>query len=269
MKNHLFFLALIFSTTLFAANETDWNYWKKSEANNTRKIDHKAWQLFLNQYLDTSSGDEINRIHYGKVSQAEQKNIAIYIQGLESEKVTALNRNEQMAFWINLYNAVTVSLILQNYPVKSIRDIHLSTNKFQQTVWDTQIINIENHSLTLNDIENHILRPLFGDNRVHFALNCASLGCPNLSTIAFTGQNLETQLNKGIQGFIHSERGIYWKDNSLQLSSLFDWYRSDFGKSDRELLDFLSRYSKPTLKLKLKTYSGTLQYQYDWALNDA
>ncbi len=235
-------------------------------ARDTHQVNHQNWQKLLKKYVRTGAADGINRVEYVKVNGADKKTLEIYLAELQKQKVSTFNRLEQKAFWINLYNAKTVQLILQNYPLKSIKDIHLIPN--QNGPWEAKLLEIESQKISLNDIENHILRPLWKDLRLHFALNCASVGCPNLNSSAFTARNLDSLLNKGAKDFVNSKRGVELKGKQLFLSSIFDWYGKDFGNSDKEILDTLKGFTEPKLQLSIKQFTGTIQYQYDWTLNE-
>ncbi|HKP95159.1 MAG TPA: DUF547 domain-containing protein, partial [Fibrobacteria bacterium] len=133
--------------------------------------------------------------------------------------------------------------------------------------WDARRFKVEGRELSLDDIENGILRARWKDNRVHFALNCASLGCPDLSARAFTAANLDTLLEQGARAYLRSPRGASFTGDNLTLSSIFAWYRDDFGKTDRELLETLSRYAPADKGKRLREYSGKIAYRYDWRLN--
>lgn len=234
-----------------------------------RKLDHAIWKGFLAKYLDTSAKDKINRLRYGEVPGVDREHLQTYLAGLEGEKVSVLKRSEQKAFWINLYNAKTVDVVLRAYPVGSIRDIKLSALPFQAGPWDAKVLKVEGIEVSLNDIEHRILRPLWKDNRVHFALNCASLGCPNLASIPFTAANSDSLLESGATAFLQSDRGARLDGRTLVLSSIFDWYKEDFGATQENVVGFVSRYAAPPLRKNLAGYKGGIRYQYDWKLNDA
>ena len=227
---------------------------------------HAAWQTLLTRYLDTTAADGVFRFRYSSVIAADKAALDAYLDGMQRAKPATLEESARRAFWINLYNAETVAAVLKAYPIKSIRDIRMQ-GMFSPGPWDTKLLKVEGLDLSLNDIENLILRRNWADNRIHFALNCASIGCPNLSPRAFTGANLETQLEQGARAYLASPRGITFKGNLLILSSIFDWYRMDFGKTDKEMLDTLGLFTTPEMGKRLKAYVGRIEYQYDWNLN--
>ena len=254
---------------LGAPKSKSWERWAAHQDSSRKQLDHDPWKVFLGKYLDTTSNDQINRVQYGKVSKADRDALESYLDELQGETISALNRQEQKAYWINLYNAMTVAVVLRNYPVASIRDIKLSNSLFKAGPWDAKIMRVEGAEISLNDIEHRILRPLWKDNRVHFALNCASLGCPNLAAFPFTVSNSQALLDRGAKDFIQSERGAAFDGETLVLSSIFDWYKEDFGSDRDKVVDFISRYSDPAVRKKLQEFKGGMKYRYDWNLNDA
>lgn len=126
---------------------------------------------------------------------------------------------------------------------------------------------IDGETLTLNDIEHRILRPLYGDPRVHFAVNCASLGCPNLAPEAYTAENLEALYESGARAFINHHRGVEPQGGKLRLSSMFSWFKEDFGEDRQAVLIWLSQYAESELAETLRNWRGPVRYDYDWSLN--
>lgn len=177
---------------------------------------------------------------------------------------------EQKAYWINLYNALTVQLILDNYPVKSITK--LGEGLFSFGPWDDPAATIRGKTLSLNDIEHKILRPIWKDQRIHYAVNCASYSCPDLSAMAFTANNTEELLEEGASAYINHPRGVGVDGDDLLLSSIFDWYLVDFGDSQETLVQHLKHYAKPALKQKLAAFErngGDIDHDYNWDLNES
>lgn len=231
-------------------------------------VDNVPWQSFLSRYLDTSAADHVSRVRYGSVTQKDRKALEAYLKALQGEKVSALDRDLQRAYWLNLYNAATVAVVLSKYPVASIQEIILPGSP-KPGPWDSRWLKIEGKEASLNDIENVILRPGWKDFRIHFGLNCASLGCPSLPVRVFTPANTDSLLEAGARAFINSPRGVSFQGADLHLSSLFDWYKTDFGRSDREVLEKIARFAAPGISGKLASHRGKIVYQYDWKLNDA
>lgn len=244
-----------------------WPRWQTHDPQSTRTVDHSAWDRFLRTYVVTGHPSGVNRVRYAAVTPADRANLRAYLDRLEATPVGRLNRAEQKAFWINLYNALTVWVVLENYPVESIRDIR--SGWFRPGPWDRKLVAVEGVDLTLNDIEHRILRPIFRDNRVHYAVNCASIGCPNLRPEAFTADNTEALLDRAAREYVNHPRGARLEGDRLVLSSIYDWFQEDFGGSEAGVLAHLTRYARPELARALKGFRGTIDYAYDWSLNDA
>ena len=189
-----------------------------------------------------------------------------YILMLQDVSVTRLSRVQQLPYWINLYNAFTVHLVLEHYPLDSIVDIRFGFFDFGP--WDEKLLRIEGEEVSLNDIEHRILRPIWKDPRLHYALNCASLGCPNLQPKAFNSENVESLLSSGARGYINDSRGMRFEDeDKLVLSKIYDWYGVDFGDDEKKLLQHMMFYAKPKMNKRLLAFSGDIDFEYDWDLN--
>lgn len=261
-----FFLGLLISVNANAApKKLLWPLWQAHQNSSTAVIDHQSWQTFLNQYVVTGT-DGINRVRYDKVSPDDKAKLQAYLDQLSNVPIANYNRNEQLAYWINLYNALTVMTVLNHYPVDSIRDINLN-GFWHDGPWDAKLISIDHVPLSLNDIEHRIIRPIWADPRTHYALNCASLGCPNLQKTVYTGTTVDNMLTTDAQQFINSPRGVNIIENKLIVSSIYDWYRSDFGTSNTEIIKHVTLYANPSLKEKLNAFQTIDGYQYDWELN--
>ncbi|MGB6971054.1 MAG: DUF547 domain-containing protein, partial [Desulfobulbales bacterium] len=155
-----------------------------------------------------------------------------------------------------------------HYPVKSIRDIDISPGIFSSGPWDAKLLSIEGEKISLNDIEHRILRPIWQDNRVHYAVNCASLGCPNLQPLSFTARNLDMLLDKAARDFINHPRGVSFINNRLQVSSIYFWFQEDFGASENGIIRHLKKYLTPDNLKRLDAVHKKIRHQYDWSLNE-
>lgn len=244
-----------------------WIRWQTHSNENTQVIDHTRWDTLLKKYVITEDPSGINRFRYADVTIDDKESLNAYLSQLQKIKVSSLNRDEQKAFWVNLYNALTVKIILDHYPVKSIMDIDISPGFFSNGPWDAKLIQVEEEEVSLNDIEHRILRPIFNDNRLHYALNCASIGCPNLRPVAFTLRNTEELLETGAREYINSPRGAQIIKGKLQVSSIYKWFQPDFGDSERGVISHLQKYARNNLAETLKTYNKGLRFDYDWNLN--
>jgi len=238
-------------------------------------VDHSAWDKLLKSYV-VSDPTGLNRIRYKAFKAGGHADLKAYINSLETTRPTQLDRPEQFAYWANLYNAKTIDVVLDAYPVSSIRKISISGGLFdliKKSVgaggpWKAKILKVEGENLSLDDIEHEIMRPLFKDPRVHYAVNCASIGCPNLQPEAFTRAKLEAMLDAGAKAFINSPRGFQINGNSITASSIFSWFKVDFGGTDAGVLSHASKYAAPKLKQRLEAASKISDFAYDWSLND-
>ena len=245
-----------------------WERWAAHDPGSTRHIDHAEWDAFLVRYLRIGA-DGVHRVAYGSVTPADRALLDDYIARLAAVPITEYNRAEQMAYWINLYNAKTVELILTRYPVKSIRDINISPGLFSSGPWAAKLMTVEGEKLSLDDIEHRILRPIWKDNRIHYAVNCASLGCPNLQPAAFTAENADSLLERGAKEYVNHPRGVSLQGGKLKVSSIYVWFQEDFGGSAEGLMEHWAKYADKALADRLQSYSGGLEHDYDWQLNDA
>jgi hypothetical protein len=241
----------------------------KRDNASTMTVNHSLWAGILKTYVKPS-GDGINRFAYGKVANAARTRLKNYLTALQATEVSKLNEKEQRAFWANLYNALTIEVILDHYPVKSIRDISISPGLFAIGPWGKKLVKVEGRDLSLDDIEHGILRRVWKDPRVHYSVNCASIGCPNLPAVPFTGATLEAMLDQGAKDYINHPRGVSVDAKGrVTVSRIYNWFAGDFGASDANVLAHLKAYAAPALKAKLDQARSISAYEYDWSLNDA
>ncbi len=179
-----------------------------------------------------------------------------------------MNRSEQFAYWINLYNALTVKVVMDHYPVKSIRKINISPGWFSWGPWGKKLAIVEGERVSLDDIEHRILRPIWRDPMVHYAVNCASLGCPNLASVPYTAENAERLLDEGARNYINNRRGVSVSERGLIVSSIYRWFIEDFGGTDQSVIEHLKKYAAPDLAARLEGRVRIDGGHYDWTLND-
>jgi hypothetical protein len=253
---------------LFAPSADLWARWQAHVPAATRSLDHSAWDRLLATYV-IHGEDGINRFAYRRVSQADRAALDAYIATLAATAIDRYDRAEQRAYWINLYNALTVRVVLDHYPVATILDIDISPGLFAKGPWDRKLATIEGEAVSLNDIEHRILRPIWRDPRLHYALNCASLGCPNLAPAAYTAANSEAMLDAGARAYVNHPRGARIDGGRLTVSSLYAWYQEDFGGNDAGIIAHLKRYAAPPLAAALAGIDTIADHDYDWSLNDA
>jgi hypothetical protein len=242
--------------------------WERHDPASRQAVDHRAWGGFLMRYR-VAGTDGIARVRYASVAPADRAALAQYVAGLEAVDVDRLARPEQFAYWVNLYNAATLRLVLERYPVKSIRDISLGGGLFETGPWGAKLVTVKGERLSLDDIEHRILRPLWRDPRIHYVVNCASLGCPDIPPVPLTGANAESVLDAAARAYINHPRGASIREARLEASSIYRWYRADFGGSEAGVLAHLRRHAAAPLAAQLASISAIDRYRYDWSLNDA
>lgn len=252
------------SNVVMAASDSDvLEFWLVHDASSEIEVSHQPWQELLDTYLDANHASGVNRFNYGQVSNADHEKLDSYLESLQAVDPRSLAKNEQLAYWVNFYNALTAQVVLTRYPVESIRSIRFLTSPFGP--WDKSLVTVQGQNLSLNDIEHKILRPIWQDPRIHFAVNCASIGCPNLVDEVFSAANANELMDAAAHDFINHLRGVEFKEDELVLSSIFDWYASDFGNSDAEILEYISQFFEGDV-LKLRSFKD-IEYQYNWDLN--
>lgn len=239
--------------------------WQVSNENNERVIDHRLWGEILSGYLSENQSSGVREFDYVGVSDIDKTKLANYLTYLQTIDPRNYNRLEQTAYWANLYNALTIDLILKHYPLDSIKNIGDGITG----PWNMALINIANTPLTLNQIEHGILRGIFKDKRIHYVINCASIGCPDLPAIPLTSKNIERQLELGAFRFINQDKGMRFNENKLILSNIYNWFSVDFGENELELLRHLSQYATPKKQEKLRNFKGDIDFDYNWKLNQS
>ncbi|WP_416878787.1 DUF547 domain-containing protein [Litorimonas sp.] len=219
----------------------------------------QAYNEFLQSYVIPSNG--VNLVAYADVTEADAAALQGYIENLANTDISTFSEDEKMAYWFNLYNAVTLDLILDNYPIDSIKDI--------DDPWGQKLVNVRGATMSLDEIEHDTLRENYDEPRIHFAVNCASIGCPNLKQTAWEAETLETDLDQAARDYIASSRGIMINGDDIQASSIFDWYEEDFGADEEEVLTYLSQFATGEKKSAMQNANDISDYEYDWSLNVA
>jgi hypothetical protein len=262
-------LVVTFGSVAAAPSSKLQQFWLSHDETNTSQVSHQAWQQILDKYLDAEHSSGVNRFDYASVKKIDRKRLDRYLDSLQAIDPRQLSRAEQLAYWVNLYNALTVQVVIMEYPVESIRRIRFLSSLFGP--WDKNLVKVQSKNLSLNDIEHGILRPIWNDPRIHFAVNCASIGCPNLIDTAFSAINSDRLMEAAAKDFINHRRGVEVSGDVLKLSSIFDWYGSDFGAHQSEIMDYIGGYlyrsSKVADRLNKSNSATEVEYQYDWALN--
>ena len=200
-----------------------WPRWEAHDPASQARVDHGAWDGILARNI-RPSGDGVNRFDYAGISVADRDALDAYIGRLSGTDVDALDRDEQLAYWINLYNALTVQVVLDHMPVDSILDIDISPGFFSIGPWGKKLVSVAGEELSLDDIEHRILRPIWNDPRIHYGVNCASIGCPNLLPVAYTAGNVDRLLTENAVAYINDPRGADLRGGELTVSNIYDWF---------------------------------------------
>lgn len=233
--------------------------------NSETVVEHSDWGNFLGKFVRTQE-DGLTVVDYGAVSEQDHDTLKTYLSDLQAKDPTTLNRDEAFVYWVNLYNALTVDIILDNYPLRSIRNIF---SGIRPGPWQRQLATINGVKLSLDNIEHGILRKFWSDNRVHYAVNCASIGCPNLLDRPFTVVNLEEMLDAAARGYVNHPRGVRVENNRVIASSIYNWFQEDFGGNQSGVLEHLRQYANPETEEMLKNARKIHKFEYNWRLNDA
>jgi hypothetical protein len=221
--------------------------------------DHVLWNELVKAHVNQDGWVNYNGI------KVDQKKLDEYLGELSSHPPShSWLQEEELAYWINAYNAFTIQLILDHYPVKSIKDIGGSIPMINSP-WDIKFFKIGDVAMDLNTIEHDILRKKLNEPRIHFAINCASISCPLLRTEAYTADKLEFQLEEQAKIFLNDPAKNILSPNEPNLSPIFKWFKSDF-ITDQSLVEYINQYAEvkisPTAKLKWMDYNWLLNETY-------
>jgi hypothetical protein len=247
----------------------------------SRGFDH-AYTGYGAVLVQHVSGD---RVDYAKLkaNRAALDRVVDEFGTVTREQEAAWSRPQRMAYWINAYNLFTLRAIVDHYPIQGSWFSFYPKNSIRQIdgVWTGLQWNAGGRRITLDDLEHKLLRPEFQDPRVHFAVNCASLGCPPLATEPYRAPTLEAQLDAAAVRYLKSPRGLVVEGGTLRLSSIFKWFGGDFearfaaagpaGRSatDRALLGVVAAYGPaPAQALARNAQTRIAFLDYDWSLND-
>ena len=222
---------------------------KTTSSVKVKGIDHSAFDALLTSYVSSS----------GKVDyQAIKDKVIILDKYLDylSQNVpkSSASKNEKLAFWINAYNANTIKLLVDNYPVESIMDL------YGGKVFDNKWLSIGDEKLSLNDIENNKIRAKFNEPRIHFAVNCAAKSCPPILNRAWTADNIQAYLEVRAKTFINNSAYNKLSVESVQISKIFEWYAKDFPE---DIVSYLNKYSNT----QIDADAQVSYIEYDWTLN--
>jgi hypothetical protein len=251
MQKLPFFLLLLL-LSLTACKVSDY-------ASDSKPIKHNLWDSLLQKHV--TPGGLVD--YKGFIEDSTRLNRYLDLLSRNHPNEKNWSRDERLAYWINAYNAFTVKLIVDHYPVGSIKDIKNGV-PFVNTVWDIKFIKIEDRTYDLNNIEHGIIRPKFEEPRIHFAVNCAAQSCPKLQNFAYTADRLDEQLTQSAKEFLANDRKNKVSQNKVELSKIFTWYGGDFKTDGRSIIEYINQYAPIQVD-----ENATVSYlDYNWGLND-
>ena len=237
---------------------TPFSGWAESEV-----VDHSMWGSLLTEYVD---GD--GSVDYARWKKADSRTLNRYLARMGGVDTGSLGRDENLAFWINVYNALTVRGILEFYPLGSIKEKVSRFGGFN--IWDDYMVLVEGNEYSLNHIEHKILRVL-GDPRIHFAIVCASRGCPRLRNEAYAAATVDTQLHDNALDFFRRAQNFRTDPTRARvyLSSILKWFGDDFGRDEAAVRVRIATWIvDPDARELLEQENVKVRYlDYDWTLN--
>jgi hypothetical protein len=245
---------------------SDLNVNNFAEAQSLKKTSRDSdWDLILQRYIIKKNPDGVNLFNYAALSKSvdDLELLNNYLTSLEGMDPNLMLKNDAIAYYANLYNAVTVKLVTQNYKIKSIRKL----GPLNSGPWKRKIIKLNTELVSLDDIEHKILRSKYKSPYIHYMLNCASMSCPNLQVTPWKGDSLEVDQLAAATEYINSSRAVTLKKNALQLSSIYKWFKEDF-ENEGGVLDHILKHANKDLKNAIEKGVKIKSYNYDWTLND-
>ena len=243
-----------------------WDRWLKRDDANSATIPHDDYAEFLSRHV-VESPDGINRVRYG-AGQADKALIQRYVAQLEATPISTYSAPEQFAYWVNLYNAGTLKMIVEHYPLDSITDVPMG-GFLDFGPWKEKQFTVEGEEMSLDDVEHRVLRPIWKDARIHYAVNCAALGCPNLQNEPFTAANADALMARGATAFVNHPRGVRVDDGDLIVSSIYTWFEDDFIADAGGIVPHLRKHAAGDAASALSGFDEPDDDEYDWGLNDA
>jgi len=232
--------------------------------------DYKLWGDLLAKYYDPAKG-----MNYKALKANDKKTLDELRRQMAQVDPQALPKNDQLAYWINLYNISVVNVVVENYPVASIRDI--STDFIAHlNVFKKDYVQTKKGPISLNDVENDKIRESFKDSRIHFAINCAARSCPPIRTEPFTGEQISNQLDDQARLFLNGPNGVHMDKSGgelvLHTTKIMDWFADDFENWAGGRVRFLTKYVTPDKRRQIEAAGNQINFKfddYDWKLNDA
>jgi len=269
MKRSLLILSTVF-TMLSAPVFAQTNYGSGSTGSSVvqavnSQASHAAFTNILQKYVSAPDGQGLTHFNYGglKANPADKAALDSFIKSLEAVNPSSLSTNAAIAYYANLYNAVTVQVVTENYPIKSIKTL----GPLGSGPWKKKLFTINGTPASLNNVEHDIMRKQFPSPYVHYMVNCASVGCPNLLDNAWEAGTLDANRRRAAAAYINSPRGVQITPRGLKISSIFKWFKEDFGGKSGTL-KHIRQYARPELAQAIDNGAKIVDYGYDWSLNE-
>jgi hypothetical protein len=240
--------------------------WDRFVAGSRREVDHAPLAVLLDRHVLKRS-DGVHLFAYGDVTEAERANLDRYIRELAGFAVDSLDRREQYAFWLNLYNALVLRLVLSRYLVLSIQDIGFGLGPLGDGPFERELVAVLGRPVSLSDIRERILWPIFKDPRLHYGLCDAAIGAPNLQPRVFTGERVDRMLDGAALDYVNHPRGARLAGGRLILSEMYQSHLNHFGGTQAELLAHLRLYAVDPMR-SVPRGVKKVSYAFDWSLND-
>ncbi|QJX48906.1 DUF547 domain-containing protein [Hymenobacter taeanensis] len=253
------FLALLFLLPFTGGCQYVRYFTPLNPSNSSSKpVSHAAFDALLKKYVDAQG-----MVNYSGL-RADSAALNGYLKTVSDNLPNnTWSKQDQLAYWLNAYNAFTLQRVLRAYPLKSIKDLG-GDKTLVNTVWDQKFIRLGKDKYTLNDIEQRIIRRHFDDYRVHFALVCAAMSCPKLRREAYVASRLNQQLDEQGVDFVNDPTKNKLMNSKAEISSIFNFYPGDFKKDGNSIQKTINRYAKQ----KISPEASLTYMNYNWALNE-
>ncbi|MBX2849908.1 MAG: DUF547 domain-containing protein [Acidiferrobacterales bacterium] len=242
-----------------APKSSEIRFWNDSEEQSVLEPDYSQWAEFLEKYVVPNADQDINRLRYSEVTEDDKNALDDFVDYLQKMDPRQLNKQRQKAYWLNLFNVRIVQRVLDEEPESSIKELG-------RGLWRNKGLYISMQKTSLNDIEHGILRPIFKDPRVHFSLMAGTEGSANILPQPFDGDNVEALLEQNTREFLNHERGVSIEQDKVTISTIFKWYRNDFGGSVESVKTFILPYLDSD-KAEALSNASKIDYDYSWKLN--
>ena len=245
---------------MFFPETEAWAIWEAHDPDDTRQFDFSIWDDFLRRRAPDG------RVDWIAVSPADRAALDGWIDSLRDIGLAGYNRDEQRALWINLYNALIVRVVLEHDVPDTVLDIRVSANPLEPGPWGAPLAIVDGEAVSPDDIAHRILRPIHGDPRLHYVLWCGAVGCADLPGRALTGADGEAMLDAAARAFVNDPGRVRVEEGELIVSSLYVWYREDFGEDDEDIIAHIEAWGGPGLDAALARVWQIDRHEFDWSL---